>query len=472
MSKQKPPIRTFSELDQERAQARATLEAQVAGSTIAWAARGAVDLPGDVLAVAPHSVFVWTKAKEVMQAISQTVTRGRNIDLISVAEELATIKGAICTQADLVEMATKFDSLITSFSVLEAAHALAEEHRKDKAIEALGNAYTALRSFGGPIDLPQQAIKEAAEALDAESSTSRFDFDFHLDGYAAGLESPDRALKPVPLPWGTVNKILRGGLVPGELVILAARPSVGKSAFALNVAYSASCYGTGVLFFSLEMPMQQLLDRVVANVGEVELGKFRQGLDEVNRERARAATRKMRGKPLYIVDSTRITVSEIRRRARIVQRKAGLRLLVIDYLQLLTPGDSSVPREQQVAQMSRELKCLAGELKVPIILLAQLNRKVEESRRDPVLSDLRESGAIEQDADIVIFLHQARSAIGNPNEPVKVIVAKGRSSGVGSEFLEFHRKYQRFSDSEERVFKKVQDEEWQRVYQPQEQELP
>jgi len=109
---------------------------------------------------------------------------------------------------------------------------------------------------------------------------------------------------------------------------------------------------------------------------------------------------------------------------------------------------------------------------VPIILLAQLNRKVEENRRDPILSDLRESGAIEQDADIVFFLHQARSVIGNPNEPVKVIVAKGRSSGVGSEFLEFHRKYQRFSDSEERVFRKVQEEEWQSVYQAGEQELP
>ena len=472
MSRQKQQIRTFTELDQARFESRVSVEAQLVGSTIAWAVRGNPDLPADVLAIAPFTVFVWSKAKEVMQAISQAVARGRTIDLISVAEELAAIKGATCTQADLVEMASKYNSLISSASVLEAAHIVAEENRKDKALVALGNAVVDLRSFGGLVDAPMLAIKEAAEALDGESTTSRFDFDHHLDSYAAGLDSPDRALKPVPLPWATVNRILCGGLVPGELAILAARPSVGKSAFALNVAYSVSCYGVGVLFFSLEMPIQQLLDRVVANVGEVELSHFRQGLDEKNRDMARVATQKMRGKPLFIVDSTRVTVNEIRRRARIVKRKAGLHLLVIDYLQLLTPSDSWIPREQQVAQMSRELKCLAGELKVPIILLAQLNRKVEENRRDPILSDLRESGAIEQDADIVFFLHQARSVIGNPNEPVKVIVAKGRSSGVGSEFLEFHRKYQRFSDSEERVFRKVQEEEWQSVYQAGEQELP
>ncbi len=118
----------------------------------------------------------------------------------------------------------------------------------------------------------------------------------------------------------------------------------------------------------------------------------------------------------------------------------------MDYLQLVTPDDRKTPREQQVAQMSRDLKIMAKGLFVPVILLAQLNRKSEEGGRSPMLSDLRESGAIEQDADIVIFLHQARQS-WHPDEPVQVIIAKGRNSGVGRCNLVFRRKFQRFEDS-------------------------
>ena len=470
MSKQKNTLPTLAEMDMARASARAVTEAQLAGSLIAWAVRGYPDLPADALAVASADDFVTQRPREIMQAIQRLVARGVAIDLVAVGRELASVKGVTCSAADLAEIALKNAELISTNSVLEAAHIVALESRKDKAMAALGQAAECLHSFGGPLDSLQAALKGAQEVLDSEATTERFDLDQHLVAYTAGLDAPERALKPVPTPWVNINRILRGGFVPGELVILAARPSVGKSAFALNLAYSASCYGKAVVMFSLEMPVQQLLDRVVANVGDVELGQFRQGLNDTDRAKAHRATVQMQGKPFHILDSTIVTVNEIRRRARIVQRKSGLALIVIDYLQLLTPSDKGVPREQQVAQMSRELKCLAGELKVPVVLLAQLNRKSEESRREPVLSDLRESGSIEQDADIVIFLHQARSVIGSPNEPVKVIVGKGRSSGVGSEYLEFDRKHQRFGDSSEQVFRQVQTEEV-RYYQPEEQEL-
>ena len=470
MSKQKPTPPTLAEMDMARANARAVTEAQLAGSLIAWAVRGYPDLPADVLAIVTGDDFFSQKPREIMQAVQQLVGRGSSIDLVAVGKELASIKGATCKAADLAEIASKNTDLISTYSVMEAANIVAAESRKDKAIAALSKAQDELHSFGGQYDTLQSALREAQEILDAEADTERFDLNQHLAGYEAGLDSPERALKPVPTPWANITRILRGGFVPGELVIIAARPSVGKSAFALNLAYSASCYGKGVVMFSLEMSVQQLLDRVVANVGGVELGQFRQGLNDTDRAKAHRATVQMRGKPFYIVDSTRVTVNEIRRRARIVKRKAGLGMIVIDYLQLLTPSDKGTPREQQVAQMSRELKCLAGELMVPVVLLAQLNRKVEESRRDPTLSDIRESGAIEQDADIVIFLHQARSVIGNPNEPVKVIVAKGRSSGVGSEYLEFNRKHQRLAETSEEAFRRVQEEEVKSYYES-EQEL-
>ena len=470
MTMKNPTPPTLAEMDMARANARAITEAQLAGSLIAWAVRGCPDLPADVLAVVTADDFFSQKPREIMQAIQRLVTCGASIDLVSVGKELASVKGITCRSADLAEIALKNTDLISTNSVLEAAHLVAAESRKDKAMAALGQAEECLHSFGGPMDSLQAALKGAQEVLDSEADTKSFDLNQHLVAYTAGLDAPERALKPVPTPWTNITRILRGGLVPGELVIVAARPSVGKSAFALNLAYSASCYGKGVVMFSLEMPVQQLLDRVVANVGGVELGQFRQGLNSEDRAKAHRATVQMRGKPFYIVDSTRVTVNEIRRRARIVKRQAGLSLVVIDYLQLLTPTDKGIPREQQVAQMSRELKCLAGELMVPVVLLAQLNRKVEENRRDPVLSDLRESGAIEQDADIVIFLHQARSVIGNPNEPVKVIVAKGRSSGVGSEYLEFNRKHQRLAETSEEAFRRVQEEE-AKSYYGEEQEL-
>ena len=245
---------------------------------------------------------------------------------------------------------------------------------------------------------------------------------------------------------------MRGGILPGELAVLAARPSVGKSALALNMAYAVACSGNSGMVFSLEMSKQQLFDRLTANVGNIDLGRFREGLNAVERRKAKEAVAEMRGKSLVIFDDTGITVPEIRRRVRIAQRyHQQVSLVVVDYLQLVTPDDRKAPREQQVAQMSRALKLMAKDLCVPVLLLAQLNRKTEEGRRTPQLSDLRESGAIEQDADIVIFLHQARQA-WQADEPVQVIVAKGRSSGVGKAHLVFHRRLQRFMDSNETAY--------------------
>jgi replicative DNA helicase len=218
-----------------------------------------------------------------------------------------------------------------------------------------------------------------------------------------------------------------------------------------------------VAFFSLEMGQRQLIDRAVASVGGIDVGTFREGLSDKDRRIVRGALQAMRGKPIEVIDDVSVNVAEIRRRSRIIKRKYGsLGLVVVDYLQLMIPSkvSNSNSREQEVAAMSRGLKLLAKELCVPVLLLSQLNRKVEESRRTPMLSDLRESGAIEQDADIVIFLHQARSAVGNPDEPVQVIVAKGRSSGVGVEHLVFRRRIQRFEDSTMQEYQMAERESW------------
>ena len=445
----------------QRSDERVSLEHQLVGSVM-YHALGKPYLAADVLAVCPPDVFVSPKAKCVMAALRAVVTRGERVDFVTVGLEIkAQGNGKPALSGDdFARFTFAAGNAITENSVLYTARKIAEEWRKDLASVQLSLALQGVHTFGEPLDSPLAYIREAQSILDADIGMAGSDFDALLDAYGAELDKPENRYNPVPTPWYKLNRILSGGVLPGELVVLAARPSVGKTAFALNWAWSVACSGKTTVLFSLEMARQQLFDRLTSNIGNVDLGAFREGLSEGQRVHAKVAVEKMRGKPLVVIDDTRVTLGEIRRIVRIAHRKKKqIGLVVVDYLQLMTPEDRRIPREQQVAEMSRGLKLLAKDLLVPVLLLAQLNRKNEEARREPVLSDLRESVAIEQDADVVIFLHQARQA-WYADEPVKTIVAKGRSSGVGREDLVFRRKVQRFEESDDQAFKSAQAEEY------------
>jgi len=201
-----------------------------------------------------------------------------------------------------------------------------------------------------------------------------------------------------------------GGLHDSELIILAARPSMGKTALAANIAENVTIESNmPTLFVSLEMARLELAQRLLCSQGRIDANKFRSGfLSSQDREKLVEASNKLSKGPLFIDDTPSRTVTEIAACARRFKRKKNLRLLVIDYLQLIQPDDPRDPRQEQVAKMARRLKCLARELKIPVVCLSQLNRQVEagkESHR-PKLSHLRESGAIEQDADVVMFIHR------------------------------------------------------------------
>ena len=216
-----------------------------------------------------------------------------------------------------------------------------------------------------------------------------------------------------------------GGLHKSDLVILAARPSMGKTALATNIAYYAAKHckrtmgangqmktdeGAVVGFFSLEMSSDQLAARVLADVSGVPSDKMRRGdLDGRDYEQIREAASTMENIPLYIDDMGAISISQIAARARRLQRTVGLDLLVIDYLQLITPAGNrrNDGRVQEVTEITKSLKALAKELQIPIIALSQLSRPVEQREdKRPQLSDLRESGSIEQDADVVLFIYR------------------------------------------------------------------
>jgi replicative DNA helicase len=254
---------------------------------------------------------------------------------------------------------------------------------------------------------------------------------------------------------------LTGGLHDSELIILAARPSMGKTALALNIAeHTSFAMNAGTLFVSLEMSSVELADRMLCSLAEVNGQRLRNGtISNEDRRKLVEKAAEMSRAPLYVDDTPSRTITEIAATARRLKRKNGLGLVVIDYLQLIEPDNTRDPRQEQVAKIARRLKGLARELKVPVLCLAQLNRQAEVSRDNkPRLSHLRESGAIEQDADVVMFVHREEYFMTDEEDRKKVagqadlIIAKQRNGPVGDVKLTWHRDFTRFKDSTFRAY--------------------
>jgi replicative DNA helicase len=246
------------------------------------------------------------------------------------------------------------------------------------------------------------------------------------------------------------------GFQKQEMIVLAARPSMGKTSFALNIAEAATLPKRGeafpTLIFSLEMSSAQLALRMLCSRARVKMQALRDGLISKNgddQQRLVAAADEFSKSPLFIDDSSNLSIMQLRAKARRVHSRHKLGLIIVDYLQLLSPVDSKVPREQQVAEASRGLKALAKELELPVIVLSQLNRSSEKENRAPKLADLRESGSIEQDADVVLMLARPKDADEKYQvaaDSAELIVAKQRNGPVGELRLTFLRDITRFEN--------------------------
>jgi replicative DNA helicase len=244
---------------------------------------------------------------------------------------------------------------------------------------------------------------------------------------------------------------MTAGLQPGDLVIVAGRPSMGKTTLALNIAENAAIAGnTPVAVFSMEMSREQLSMRMISSLGRVDQSHLRTGMfGDEDWARINSAIAQMKAAPVYIDDSGALTPTEVRARARRLSRERGLGLIVIDYLQLMQVPGTKENRATEISEISRSLKALAKELKLPVIALSQLNRSVEQrTDKKPVMSDLRESGAIEQDADVIILIY--REEVYDPDTPRKgiadIIIAKQRNGPTGEVHLTFLGKYTRFEN--------------------------
>jgi replicative DNA helicase len=244
---------------------------------------------------------------------------------------------------------------------------------------------------------------------------------------------------------------MTAGLQPSDLIIVAARPSVGKTAFVLNIAqYVALHANTGVGIFSLEMAKEQLVLRMLCSEARVDTAKVRTGyLGERDFPRLATAAGRLAEAPIYIDDTPAQNVLELRAKARRLKREANIGLVIIDYLQLMRGLDTQENRTQELSEVSRSLKSLAKELKVPVVALSQLNRQVEQrADRRPVMSDIRDSGCIEQDGDVILFIY--RDEVYKPDSPdegvAEIIVGKQRNGPTGTVRLAFRKEYTRFDN--------------------------
>src|SRR5271169_5035261 len=261
-----------------------------------------------------------------------------------------------------------------------------------------------------------------------------------------------KSITGIPTGYVELDKLL-SGLQPSELLILAARPSQGKTALALNLAENIAIRaGQPVAIFSLEMSKESLLQRLVASVAQIDAHKFRTG--HLSREDWTSMTDALgtiSSAPLWVDDAGSISVLEIGAKARRLKRDKGLSLLIVDYLQLITARGRFGNRQEEVASISRGLKGLAKELQIPVLVLSQLTRAPERDERGPQLSDLRESGAIEQDADVVMFIYRPHffnlNATPEEREETELRIAKQRNGPTDNVKFVFRSRLTRFEEA-------------------------
>lgn len=284
-------------------------------------------------------------------------------------------------------------------------------------------------SYSEALDFASTQISGLSEA---EPSAEARSFADALSVWWEWLSTPRESVRTIATPWNDVNDMLAGGLHPGRSYVIGGRPGEGKSIALLNFASYAAETGHPAAIFSVEMSETEVMSRIMAAGAHAEYGQVtKRNLDDHNRMKLAEYADTHGAMPLTLVDKSDVSIDYIAAQCRTLKRKQGLEVIVVDYLQLLRETDSRQARERQVAHISRSLKILARELDCVVIVACQLNRNAANAERKPALSELRESGAIEQDADVVILLHHELMN-GQPTGEVTLCIAKNRTGRLGS----------------------------------------
>lgn len=398
------------------------------------------------------SAFYSDAHRRIFQCIHGMYERGvRAIDVVTLAHELKK-------QNDLEEIggAAYLNEIMSA--VPHAAHAeyyariVRDKWLQRSLIEACTESLR--EAYHGHDEIENilaQAERRVFGIVEQQENISRISIDDILDAtFQRIFERMDQegAISGLPTGFFGLDEYT-SGFQPTELIVLAARPSMGKTALVCNIAMSVAKAGKGVLLFSLEQSKLELAERLLCIHAKISGHKLRKGeLDEFEQSTLMEAANELRTFPIFIDDQAGRTMSQISAIARRLKRRSQMDMVVIDYLQLIESEDRNTPREQQISSITRRLKFLAKDLNIPVIALAQLNRGVEQREdKRPRLSDLRESGAIEQDADIVMFLHrpEAYDPEDRPGE-ADLIVSKNRHGPIGTVELVWLREMLRFGD--------------------------
>nr|WP_256041626.1 replicative DNA helicase [Cryobacterium sp. SO1] len=411
------------------------------------------DAVADVVETVRAADFYVPKHEIIFDAILSLYAQGEPTDVITVTDELTKL-GEISRAGGADYLHTLTSLVPTAANAGFYATIVAERSMLRKLVDA--GTRIAQMGYAGEGEVLDLVNTAQAEIYSITGSTETEDYVPLTDAVTAAIEDIEAAkLKDgqftgVPTGFADLDE-LTNGFHGGQLIIVAARPALGKSTLALDFARAASIHhDMPSIFFSLEMGRSEIAMRLLAAEASVPLQSMRKGNVEARDWTTIAATRgRINDAPLYIDDSPNMTLVEIRAKCRRLKQRVGLKLVVIDYLQLMTSGKKVESRQQEVSEFSRALKLLAKELQVPVIALSQLNRGPEQrADKMPAISDLRESGSLEQDADMVILLHR-ESAYEKDNPragEADLIVAKHRNGPTRTVTVAFHGHYSRFAD--------------------------
>ena len=408
-----------------------------------------------VLEIMTGSDFYSDAHRKIFAGILELTDRNQPVDLITLSNHLRDRK-----QLDAVGGAVYLSQLVDNVpSAANISHYARIVKEKSVLRSLIGTATEILnRTYGAGADV--DSVLDEAEHAIFEISQNKIKPSFYplkdiiKDSFRTIERLYERKELITGVPTGfTKLDEMTSGLQRSDLVIIAGRPSMGKTAFALNIAqYCAVEEGVPVAVFSLEMAKEQLAMRMLSSEARVDSQKIRKGfLGESDWPKLTTAAGRLSEARLFIDDTPSISVLEMKAKSRRLKAEHGLGLIVLDYLQLMKGSDYADTREQEISEISRSLKGLAKELNVPVVALSQLNRKVEDrTSRRPQMADLRESGAIEQDADVILFLYRDEVYNKSEDNPEKgfaeVIIGKQRNGPVGTVKLVFQEKFTRFEN--------------------------
>ncbi len=411
------------------------------------------DAVADVIEAVRGIDFYLPKHEIIFDAILTLYSHGEPTDVIAVTDELT--KNGDLSRAGGAEYLHTLTSLVpTAANAGFYANIVAEKAVLRRLVEA-GTRIVQMgyASEGEVVDLVNNAQAEiygVTGGVEAEDYVPLTDAVTTAIDEIEAAKGRDGQMVGVPTGFAELDQ-LTNGLHPGQLIILAARPAIGKSTLGLDFARAAAIkHDMPTIIFSLEMGRSEIAMRLLSAETAVPLQSMRKGTVHSQDWTTIAQTRgRINDAPLYIDDSPNMTLVEIRAKCRRLKQRVGLKMVIIDYLQLMTSGKRVESRQQEVSEFSRALKLLAKELAVPVIAISQLNRGPEQrADKRPALSDLRESGSIEQDADMVILLH--REAAYEPDSPrqgeADFIVAKHRNGPTATVTVGFHGHFSRFVD--------------------------